>query len=137
HASEVNRILEQQYKSLAELDWATWEPARRLLGIDCRFVLASELPVSGKGPQLLLNICRHLEADTYLSGAFGQDYIDADEFAVAGVEVKYFEYDYPNYSQRFNDFLPYLSYLDMLFNVGLDRDQVLAGGKLQIPQTIS
>jgi hypothetical protein len=137
YASEVNMILEQPYKTLTELDRATWEPARRLLGIDCRFELASELAVSGQGPQLLLNICQHLGADTYLSGAFGQDYIDAEEFAAVGVKVKYFEYNYPTYSQRFDGFVPYLSYLDMLFNVGLDYDRVLAGGSLQATQTAS
>ena len=47
-----------------------------------------------------------------------------------GVEVRFHEYDYPVYPQRFGEFVPFLSYLDMLFNAGLDRHQVEAGGKV-------
>lgn len=32
---------------------------------------------------------------------------------------------YPVYPQRFGDFVLFLSYLDMLFNLGLERDKVL------------
>src|SRR5262249_39075188 len=93
----------------------------------CRFVLASELPVNGKGPQLLLDICKHLGADTYLSGACGEDYLDTEVFVRQGVEVVFHQYEYRPYSQRHDGFVPFLSYLDALFNTGLDRDLVLAG----------
>jgi hypothetical protein len=69
----------------------------------------------------------------YLSGGFGRDYLDTGEFTAEGVSVKFHEYTYPVYPQRFGDFLPYLSYLDMLFNVGLERDHVLAGSKALSP----
>jgi hypothetical protein len=102
----------------------------KLLNIDCKFVCASELPVQGHGPTLLLKICKCVGADTYLSGAFGREYIDAAAFAAEGITVKFHEYSYPIYSQRFNGYLPFLSYLDMLFNADLHRDEVLAGGSV-------
>ncbi|HLQ38742.1 MAG TPA: WbqC family protein [Planctomycetota bacterium] len=37
------------------------------------------------------------------------------------MEVRFHDYTYPVYAQRFGEFVPYLSYLDMLFNVGLQR----------------
>jgi hypothetical protein len=127
---EVVQILEAPCEGLTELDWASWQPALRRLGVTCRFVLASQLPVSGKGPGLLLDICKHVGADTYLSGAFGREYLDAGAFAAEGVAVRFAEYAYPVYAQRFNGFVPFLSYLDVLFNVGLDREVVLAGGRM-------
>jgi WbqC-like protein family len=125
HAPTIQRILESPHETLTELDRASWEPALRSLGITCRFVRASELPVSGKGPRLLLDICKHLDVDTYLSGMFGRDYLDAAEFAGEGIKVIFHEYAYPTYPQRQDGFVPFLSYLDVLFNVGLDRDLVL------------
>jgi hypothetical protein len=126
-ASEIKSLLERTYETLAPLDRATWEPAARLLDIRCEFVLASELPVSGKGPRLLLDICKHLGADNYLSGAAGRDYIDVGEFEHEGVSVSFHEYQTALYPQLHGEFVPFLSYLDALFNVGLPRDLVLAG----------
>jgi hypothetical protein len=130
HAPAVQQVLETPHETLTDLDRASWEPALRLLGITCRFVRASELPVSGKGPGLLLDICKHLGADTYLSGSFGREYLDTTAFAREGVTVTFHEYQYPVYPQRGEGFVPFLSYLDVLFNAGLERDLVLAGGRV-------
>lgn len=133
HAPEIASILETPHVTLTELDRASWEPAIRLLGITCRFVRASELPLAGKGSELLLQICKHLGSTVYISGAFARDYLDLAAFAAADIEVGFHEYTYPTYPQRHGDFAPFLSYLDMLFNVGLDRETVLAGGRTLPP----
>jgi hypothetical protein len=133
HAPTVQRILETPYESLTQLNRASWEPAMRSLGISCRFVCSSELPVSGKGPRLLLDICKYLGADTYLSGAFGREYLDAAEFAREGVAVRFHEYQCRAYRQSHEGFVPFLSYLDVLFNVGLERNFVLGGGSVVPP----
>ena len=64
-----------------------------------------------------------------MSGAAAKGYLDVAAFAAARIEVAFHEYEYPVYPQRHGDFAPFLSYLDMLFNVGLDRATVLAGGR--------
>ncbi len=130
NAPAIQKIVESPHETLTDLDRASWEPALRMLGVTCEFVAASELPVSGKGPRLLLDICKHLGADTYLSGGFGREYLDTAEFAREGVEVAFHEYDHRPYPQCHGEFVPYLSYLDLLFNVGLEREFVLAGGNI-------
>lgn len=130
HAPEIIRILEAPHETLTALDCASWEPALRLLGITCRFVRSSELPLSGKGSELLLQISQYLGATVYLSGELARDYIDVAAFAAARIEVVFHGYDYPVYPQRHGDFAPFLSYLDMLFNIGLDREAILAGGRI-------
>ena len=130
YAPEIISILEAPHETLMQLDCASWEPALRLLGVTCQFVCSSELPVSGKGPRLLLDICKYLGSNTYLSGAFAREYLDIADFVAEGIEVRFHEYSYPVYPQRFDGFVPFLSYLDMLFNVGLERDRVLTGGRV-------
>ncbi len=130
YAHAIRGILDAPHETLTELAIASWEPALRLLGITCRFVRSSELPITGKGPRLLLDICRHLGADTYLSGGFGREYLDSAAFAREGVNVAFHEYNYPVYPQQHGNFVPFLSYVDLLFNTGgLDRPMVLAGGR--------
>jgi len=135
HGPEIRAIIETPHATLLDLNHASWQPALRLLGINCRFVCSSQLPVSGNGPRLLLDICKHLGADTYLSGAFGREYLDGAEFAREGVEVLFHEYHPLVYRQRHEDFVPFLSYLDVLFNIGLDRALVLAGGRV-VPASV-
>ncbi len=130
HAAAVREIIDAPHETLTDLDRASWEPALRQLGVTCRFVRASELPVTGKGPRLLLDLCKYLGADAYLSGGFGREYLDCGAFAAEGVEVFFHQYDYPVYPQRYDGFVPFLSYLDVLFNAGLDREFVLAGGSM-------
>lgn len=132
YADEIIDILEAPFQGLTQLDCASWEPALRHLGITCRIIRSSEIPVSGNGPRLLLDICRHLGADIYLSGAFGQSYLDVARFSAEGVGVRFHEYTYPVYQQRFGEFVPFLSYLDMLFNAGLRREQVWSGGTMRL-----
>ena len=132
YADAVSSILETPHETLSQLDQASWQPALQSLGVSCQFVNASELRASGNGPQLLLNICKQLKASVYLSGALGKDYLDTAAFAAEGVSVKFHHYAYPVYAQRFGEFVPFLSYLDMLFNVGLDRDEIMAGGSLHV-----
>ena len=130
HAREIISILDAPHDTLTELDRASWEPALRLLGITCRFVRSSELALSGKGSELLLQICQYLGTTVYISGALARSYLDVAAFAAARIEVVFHEYQYPVYPQRHGDFAPFLSYLDMLFNVGLDRETALAGGRM-------
>jgi hypothetical protein len=137
HAPAIQRIIDTPHETLTALDRASWEPALRLLGVTCQFVCASELPVSGKGPRLLLDICKYLKADTYLSGMFGREYLDTEEFTRDGVEVLFHDYAYRPYVQRYEGFVPFLSYLDVLFNGGLTRDSVLAGGTVSAGERVA
>ena len=108
----------------------------RSLGITCRFLRASALPVAEHGSRLLLEICAEIGADVYLSGAFGREYLDLPAFSAEGIAVRFHEYAYPPYPQRFGAFVPWLSYLDMLFNAGLDRSAVAAGGTMPAPLAV-
>ena len=130
YAPDIISIIESPHETLMQLNRASWEPAFRLLRITCQFVCASELPVQGEGPRLLLDICKYLGTNIYLTGAFGREYLDITEFTAEGVMVRFHEYTYPVYPQRFGNFVPFLSYLDMLFNAGLECDKVLVGGKM-------
>ena len=116
---EIHAILDMPHERLVELDVASWGPALRAMQPACEFVRASELGCEGKGPQLLLDICKRVGADVYLSGGFGREYLEPDAFQAAGVEVRFHEYEPQAYPQRRGEFAPFLSYVDMMFECGL------------------
>jgi WbqC-like protein family len=88
-------------------------------------VRASELAVEGRNSALVLALCKHAGAHTYLSGPLGRDYLQEDEFAAAGIEVRYHDYAHPHYPQLHGDFVPAMGIVDYWMNC---PDAGLPGG---------
>jgi hypothetical protein len=110
----------ERWEDLTALNIAvTWLLAR-LLEIEPTVVRASELEVAGAGSELILNLCRAVEAETYLSGPEGRKYLDVAAFHEAGIKVLYQDFEPAVYPQLHGDFVPYLSAIDLLFNSGPD-----------------
>ena len=59
----------------------------RAFGVNVKRVFASELEVEGTQTERLVNICKKVGADTYLSGPSGRDYMDEKLFD--GINVEY------------------------------------------------
>jgi len=96
--------------------------------------LESQLGIKGVRTKRIIEICKKLKADTYLSGIGGKDYLDEQEFIKAGTRLVYQNFTHPAYRQQFmvdkSDFIPYMSILDLLFNEGPKARQILGiGGK--------
>ena len=72
--------------------------------------------------QRLIDICRLVGADTYLSGAGGHKYLEQEEFEKAGIRLVFQDFRHPVYPQRSTGtgaaFTSNLSALDGLFNCG-------------------
>ena len=67
----------------------------------------------------LINICKELSGNTYLSGPSAKQYLDEQLFNKSGINVKYLNYsNYPEYNQLYNDFEHGVSILDLIFNMG-------------------
>ncbi len=88
---------------------------------------SSEIGVNGQRGNLLLNICLKLQADAYLSGVSGREYLDLASFAAAGVEVKFQEFHHPIYKQLYDPFIPCLSAIDLMLNHGPVSPEILSG----------
>jgi len=88
------------------------------LEIDTKLVRASDLDVSGKRSQLLVNICKKLGATEYLSGPTAKVYLEDDKhiFEKEKIDITYHDYSHPKYKQRGKTFMEKLSILDLLFN---------------------
>jgi hypothetical protein len=70
-----------------------------------------------------------LKADTYLSGLGGKEYLQEEKFTQAGIRLEYQQFTHPRYHQQFmakvDDFIPYMSALDLLFNEGPGSREIL------------
>jgi hypothetical protein len=129
---ELARILGQHPSGshLVELNLEIIRWVCAALDIRTTLVRASELRQDGRRSELLVNLCRHLNADTYVSPPGSATYLldDLQLFADAGINVAFQNFEHPTYRQMFPAFIPYASALDVLFNEGEASAQILRSG---------
>lgn len=129
HADEFAAALTQEWEHLAELNIAMMKHLCRMLGVETPMVLSSQLGYNGKATDALISICRSVEADAYLSGPGGRDYLETEKFGAAGISLLFHDFDHPAYAQLFGEFVPNLSAVDLLFNSGPDGLAILRSGQ--------
>ncbi|RKY50104.1 MAG: hypothetical protein DRP91_02555 [Candidatus Neomarinimicrobiota bacterium] len=120
---EVFEIVEEVYYSedwmnLSEFNICLIEKIMSYLGLSCSFVRSSSLGISGKGTELLVNIVKKVGGNVYLSGFGGAKYQEEKLFKNEGISLIYYDFTHPVYEQLWGNFIPNLSIIDLLFNVG-------------------
>lgn len=70
------------------------------------------------GQERILDICRREGASTYINAQGGLAYYDANSFQSAGINLHFIVMRSLPYKQRTNGFVPYLSIIDALMEVG-------------------
>lgn len=128
YAPTLKPLLFQDWESLRDLNLAMIRWVMQQLEIKVPMVNLSDLDVQGHKSQLLIDTCRAVGADTYLSGVGGKNYMDLALFEAAGIDVIWQDFTPPTYGQCFPDlgFIPNLSILDVLFCCGPESRQFLA-----------
>ena len=131
-------------------DWRSWyEIAREMdwlhdvnvlflkgiceqLGISTKLVMDTDLSYSGKTPsEKLVSICLSLEADIYLTGPAGLNYLNKAVFAEKGIGIEVMQYQhYKTYNQLHGDCMHNVTALDLLANVGVNSHSHLLGRTL-------
>lgn len=115
----LSAILSKPHRYLANLNIELIEWLCNQLGIKTEMARSSELNVEGHKVDLLINICRELKGDRYLSAAGSKIYIEENNlFPLNGIDLVYQDYQHPEYPQLHGQFESHLSIVDLLFNVG-------------------
>ena len=91
------------------------------LNIKTKILRDRDLLIEGDRNSKLINICKQLDANVYLSGPAAKIYVDEELFSRNGIEVEWMNYNgYKEYNQLYGVFLPSVTILDLLFNMGED-----------------
>lgn len=118
HIGFFRDLYSRTWESLSELNIYIIDYIVRQLGLCCSFIKASEIDAEGKGQELLLDILDKVGGTIYLSGPMGRNYIDENAFEEKGIKLIYHDYVHPKYPQLHGDFIPWMSFIDLLFNCG-------------------
>jgi len=81
-------------------------------------VRSSQLAIPGSSSARVLEVVRRFRGKRYVTGHGAQHYLDHQSFEESGVDVHYMDYRKQPYPQRFGEFTPFVSGLDLLANLG-------------------
>ena len=131
YAGFFEDIYKTRWEKLMELNIHIIKHLLKELEIDTPLYYESEVGTSSRATDRIIEICQKLKADTYLSGAGGRAYLEEEKFPRAGIKLEYQEFKHPIYCQRSGrdeeDFIPYMSAVDLLFNEGDNSRNILKG----------
>lgn len=130
--SEVFPILEQNIssdiKKLSELNINIIKDLSNYLGFSTEFYLSSKLNIHGEKSERLIKICKYFNANFYYSGAAAKEYLNENLFKEEEIKFSYQNYTLKEYKQLYsNEFSPYLSIIDLLFNYGKNSIEIIKG----------
>ena len=113
------QIYSEDWESVSELNIHFIERLKDSLGLSQKPAIKSSQLELGEDPtDRLIDICREVKADAYLSGQDGIKYMDLERFKENGIEVIIQDFKHPVYPQMFKDFESNMSVVDLLFNCG-------------------
>lgn len=125
----LDEYFSNDFETLFEWVFESVRLSCSLLGIKTPLILQSELEYdsNNKKSDLVMNICKNVSADIYLSGMGASvKYLDKNKFKENGIEICFQNFIHPTYKQcQTEDFIPGLSILDVLFNCGVDNTKRL------------
>jgi hypothetical protein len=129
YAPRLEAIYARPWEKLGDLNEALIRLMLEFLQIERPILRASQEGIQGKATELIVNLCRAAGTDRYLSGVHGRDYLDPARLEEAGIHVTIQPFTHPTYPQcQPGPFVPNLTALDLLFNVGPGSRAVLMGG---------
>jgi hypothetical protein len=101
------------------------------LDISTPVLLSSDLAATGQRSELLVSICAELGAAEYVSPPGAVAYLreDASVWEAAEIDVLVHAYVHPEYPQVYEPFVPYVSVVDLLCNLGPASRAVLDIGR--------
>ena len=127
YADKIKEIIFREHTLLSNMNMDLIFELMIFFGIKKKVILASEMNLKGTSTELLLDICRQLNARKYISGVSGRDYLDVRLFSNEGIGVEFQKFHHPVYEQIRKPFLPCMSAIDLLFNYGQNSLDVING----------
>lgn len=132
HFSEHEKFFKKIYSTvwgkLIDLNLKINEYLFKAFQINTRIYFESQLDISSTSTERIIQICKKLNADEYLTGQGAKDYLDESLFEKEGIKLSWQEFTHPVYEQAYKGFEPYMSIIDLLFNKGNESVSIIQGG---------
>jgi len=129
----IQNILENPEKNLAKFVGNSLIQIAKYLDCDTKIRYSSDIKKDNqlKAQAKILDICHHLDASHYINAIGGQKLYNKEVFEANNIDLKFLETELTEYKQFKNEFVPYLSIIDILmFNSKKNIQNMLNNYKL-------
>ncbi|MBO8137429.1 MAG: WbqC family protein [Desulfotomaculum sp.] len=121
-------IYSKKWEKIIDLNMTLINLIRKILEIKTPMVFSSQLPnLKGRKSERIVDICKKLKGDVYLSGQGARVYNDEQFFNQEDIELRYQQFKHPVYPQLWGEFVDKLSVVDLIFNCGPESKKILEG----------
>ncbi len=115
----IESIFEKKFQYLVDLNTEIIKFIMNELEIKSKIVFSSELEISKKGSDRVIDICKAVGADHYITGTFwAESNLRVEEFKKSNIDIEFQKFQHPIYKQIHGEFIPEMSIIDLLFNEG-------------------
>lgn len=126
YKDDFEQLYNEDWTYLAPFNIALINHIKSLLNIETEVLLESDLQCDfGNKNERNINIVSHLDGGIYLSGIGARVYNDESQFRERQIQLIYQDFKHPIYPQRWGDFQPNLSIIDMLFHCGPETMDII------------
>lgn len=116
-------IFSKKWEKLIDLNEYIIRFISKKLEIDVELLKSSNYNFKGKKTELLIEMCNATNADFYLSGEGGRNYVDEKKFEESNLTNLFTNFIHPSYEQLFETFLPRMSVIDLLLNYDIQSSK--------------
>jgi hypothetical protein len=125
HADFIRETFASRFDRLVDFNMALIRYLIRHLIVETKLILLSETGIRQSGVGLLIELCHHFGASTYLAQRSSAQYLDQEVFQKANIELRFLKPPNPTYPQLWGEFIPNLSAFDLVFNCGPKAHDIL------------
>jgi len=121
---KFEELVNRDYTNIADMNIAVNTWIAKEFGFKAEFSRSSEMPIDTVNEERVIEICKMLGGDEYISGNGARAYQKQEHFDEAGVKLTYTDYKPIVYPQLWGEFIENMSVIDYIFNCGFDWDNV-------------
>lgn len=118
--SLLRSVLLVDYQNIADLNVAIICTICEKFGFQTKLFRSSDLKIESTREERVLDICSHFGATEYISGMGASVYQKEKDFNARGIKLTYTDYEPITYPQLWGEFIPNMSVVDYIMNVGFD-----------------
>lgn len=116
YEKELETIYANTYDKLVDLNMEIIRFLIDAFNIKTKLIFSSELGLTSKSTERLVEMVEMVSGDVYLSGPSGRNYLDSSRFDAKCIKLNFQDFKHPLYTQCYKDFIPNMSAIDALFN---------------------
>lgn len=113
---KIEKLYQQDFDLFSDLTYQHLLFWIQELNIKTKIIKSSGLEINSKKSNLILDLCKEFNADKYISGALGKDYLDESGFKEENISIEYQDYQHPSYQQLNGSFISHMGIVDFWMN---------------------